>query len=212
MSDSKDKICLKAIAPRLLELMRSMKSTTSETIATMLINLLAVEAAGSFSQETVRRRIYDVINVLSATGVIEKDGKKLTWRGLNNPNAPSQDPSQNVPPSLLMKERNLHDKLRLLAAYKALIRKNFPQVRPSNGLPARVIIFGTTCREIQASKEEDHEIKIEMAHKPSCYFSPADIIARIPFSYEEIQSVFEANAYFKKYAKEVLAEMYGIPE
>ena len=81
-NEGKDKVCLKAIAPRLMEIMREMGTTNSENLAAILINKLVIENQNANSQDTVKRRIYDVINVLTAAGIIEKVGKKLTWRGM----------------------------------------------------------------------------------------------------------------------------------
>ena len=83
-NDSKDKICLRSIAPKLMGLMREIKQTSSESLATMLIQRLFIENQNMNAHDTVKRRIYDVINVLSAAGIIEKDGKKLIWHGLND--------------------------------------------------------------------------------------------------------------------------------
>ena len=83
-NDTKDKICLKSIAPKLMELMREIRTTTSESLASMLIQRLFIENQNMNAHDTVKRRIYDVINVLSAAGIIEKVGKKLTWHGLND--------------------------------------------------------------------------------------------------------------------------------
>ena len=96
-NEGKDKVCLKSIAPRLMEVMREMGTTTSENLAAILINKLVCENQNANSQDTVKRRIYDVINVLSAAGIIEKVGKKLTWKGMKSfGSAPSQQASSSA--------------------------------------------------------------------------------------------------------------------
>ncbi|EAX96293.1 hypothetical protein TVAG_264170 [Trichomonas vaginalis G3] len=210
MTENKDKVCLKALAPRLLELLLELGETTSESIATILINNLIQENPHSFSQETVRRRIYDVINVLSATGIIEKDGKKLNWRGLKrqNPGAEAeQAPKPNAPSPLVLKQRSLFLKLRILAAYKALIQKNFPNRKPPNALPARVMVFGTASNEIKTTRLGRHEIKIELRERPTHFFSPTDIILHVQFPPQLIHDLLEINPLFAKYSKEVIDHM-----
>ena len=95
-NEAKDKICLKAIAPRLMELMREIGTATSESLATMLINKLVYENQNLNAQDTIKRRIYDVINVLSAAGIIEKVGKKLTWHGLKGYGTSFSQPGTTV--------------------------------------------------------------------------------------------------------------------
>lgn len=212
MNENKDKVCLKAIAPRLLDLMREIKSTTSENLATLLINQLALENPNGFSQETVRRRIYDVINVLSATGIIDKDGKKLSWGGAKTASpAPTGDPQRpNIPMNLLIKERKLYKNLAVLAKYKAIVSRNFPQIKPEGALPLNIILFGTNLK-LETSREGE-SVKLQIPTKPLLYWSPSDLIIKADIPTEDIQRILEINPIFKKYTKNVIEELNRIRE
>ena len=119
-SDTKEKICLKAIAPRLMDLMREIGTATSESLATMLINKIVYENPNLNAQDTIKRRIYDVINVLSAAGIIEKVGKKITWRGIKGYGSLFAQPSA-VP-----------------------IKHIFPMLPPPAGMPNYPLLTSTT--------------------------------------------------------------------
>mmetsp|Transcript_33530 Transcript_33530/g.98796 ORF Transcript_33530/g.98796 Transcript_33530/m.98796 type:complete len:393 (-) Transcript_33530:465-1643(-) len=40
--------------------------------------------AKGYDEKNIRRRVYDALNVLMAMDIIEKEGKKITWKGLPN--------------------------------------------------------------------------------------------------------------------------------
>jgi hypothetical protein len=38
-----------------------------------------------YDEKNIRRRTYDVLNVLAATDIISKDKKEIKWKGLSTP-------------------------------------------------------------------------------------------------------------------------------
>ena len=132
----KNKICLKALAPHTMELIRDLKSTTSEDIATCIIEKLTFQHPGLKGQDTIKRRIYDVINVLSAAGVIDKVGKQIIYQGTSpffkSIPVNSSVLSENDINRIKNKEKLLESKIALLTLFKALIQRNFKASLGSN--------------------------------------------------------------------------------
>jgi hypothetical protein len=71
------RLCLKMLTPRISEVMRDLVTTTSEDIASTIITKYFRLNPNVTGQDPICRRIYDVINVLSAAGVIDKVGKQV---------------------------------------------------------------------------------------------------------------------------------------
>ena len=145
MSAEASRICLKTLAPMTLQVMRELGNTTSEDLATVIINNIMRKQPGLTGQETIRRRIYDVINVLSAAGVIDKVGKQLIWHGYQGANvAPIVLPGSGEDEQrILAKEQVLRDKVSLLTLYKALLNRNFKRgTTPPDSVSLPAIIVG----------------------------------------------------------------------
>lgn len=64
------------------EVVSSHQSTSYKEVAVKLIKKLIVSRGSDRLREekNVRRRVYDAINVLIAAGILEKHGKRVTWR------------------------------------------------------------------------------------------------------------------------------------
>lgn len=218
-SEGKDKVCLKAIAPRLTDLMRELGNATTDGVVTMLINRIVVENNNSISQDTVKRRIYDVINVLSAAGIIEKSGKKLIWHGLNvmNPKREQADrpaemepkPSEKTPEqeSLETKEKYLYSKIKRLVLYKTLIQRNTTVPRPENAISLPSIIIGFASDEtVKTEKKEKYSLDVT-ASQPKLYLSPAEILDKLPIEREKVEKMLSKNPLFRPYAENVLGNL-----
>lgn len=146
-SPNSAKICLKGLAPRTMEVLRELGTTSSEDTATIIINKLMATNPELTGQDTIRRRIYDVINVLSASGIIDKVGKQITWHGykpiierrLANPEG-----SNPLEKRIAAKEAKLRDNIHYLILYKVLISRNLKLEKPENAINGthQVIFFG----------------------------------------------------------------------
>mmetsp|Transcript_26558 Transcript_26558/g.61152 ORF Transcript_26558/g.61152 Transcript_26558/m.61152 type:complete len:248 (-) Transcript_26558:1027-1770(-) len=58
--------------------------TSYNEVADELVDEFLAEFAGGsgFDEKNIRRRIYDALNVLEAVGIISKEKKEITWKGL----------------------------------------------------------------------------------------------------------------------------------
>jgi hypothetical protein len=194
---SQSRLCLKALAPHTVEVLRELGTTTSEDIATMIITRLMRTNPNLSGQETIRRRIYDVINVLSAACVIDKVGKQIIWRGGSRASVQSASTSGSAEEDerrILSKENILRDKVTLLTRYKALIRRNFVRTPSSDALQLPVILIGIhdTNRTTFTQSLNRCELQIRSGADLS-FLGPSDILAKIGLPKDSIRSLLELS-------------------
>jgi len=204
--ENKDRICLKEISSHLCSLMREIKKSTCENIASMLISQMTVINTNLTGQETIRRRIYDVINVLSAAGIIDKSGKQLVWNGFgslstNHPPAAKKNQEDH---DFGIKEHKICQKVHTLTIYKALIHRNMVTHKPIGSVHFPLILIGI-------SKSSDTRINhisgcshLEItSDRPRFFYSPFDILMRLPLDSAIIKKLIEASPELEKFARDV---------
>jgi hypothetical protein len=134
---------------------------------------------------TLRRRVYDVLNVFCATGIVAKDNKILRYQPRGCVLAPldPQNPVQQAKERLLVKEAVLAEKGRLMILYKLLIRENCQRKRPSTAvqLPSLFAGFrdvgnGEVKRSLDCSRLE------VVATSPPKFFSPMNVLGELRFA------------------------------
>jgi hypothetical protein len=203
---SASRLCLKALAPHTFEVMRELGTGTSEDIATLILNRLMGTNPALSGQETVRRRIYDVINVLSAAGVIDKVGKQIIWRGSQRPFIPL--PTGSIADvRISSKEALLRDKVALLALHKALLKRNFVRQPGPDAVSLPVILIGikdpSKTTFTQSLNRTDLEIK---STRDLVFLSPSDILFRAAVSRESARSILALSPELARYGQRLLDE------
>jgi hypothetical protein len=194
------RLCLKTLARHTLEVMKEVTTATSEDLATLTVRRLKISGVGTTGEETIRRRIYDVINVLSAAGVIDKVGKQLVWHGSRPslPPIPSATPGMTPSDSrILSKEKCLRDKMTLLILYKALVHRNFVRrVVPDTAMFFPAIIIAVRGKSEDMIKQFSNQWELEIRTSPEItFFSPKDILAKIGLP---LESILQHSAIYTK--------------
>jgi hypothetical protein len=138
------RICLKSLAPITAETIRELHTTTCEELANHVVAKLghhAVNGSDPVSGHAViRRRVYDVINVLTAAGIAAKDGKWLTWLGVVEG---ATEPVVVDEAQLLdTRQRQLEEKMAQLLLYKMLLQRNWGVERPPRAVSLPTIVVG----------------------------------------------------------------------
>ena len=207
-SQGQNRLCLKSLAPRTLEVMRELGSTTSEDLATVIIQRLMRTQPNLTGQETIRRRIYDVINVLSAARVIDKVGKRLMWHGCPAPSAPAANYGTPEDDSrVLAKEKMLRDKVTLLTLYKALLNRNFMRgAAPPDAVSLPAIIVGIREPEKAAVTQpmDGCELEIRADNRNLSFLAPSDILQRLKFSQEFIRNILACSPELARFGTQLL--------
>ncbi|KAK8833990.1 hypothetical protein M9Y10_025551 [Tritrichomonas musculus] len=205
----KNKICLKNLAPHTMELIRDLKTTTSEDIATCIIEKLTFQNPGLKGQDTIKRRIYDVINVLSAAGVIDKVGKQIIYQGTSpffksipvNSSVLSESDIKRIQ----NKEKLLESKIALLTLFKALIQRNFILPEPENRIKLPAILVGVKEPSSTILKHPLVRTEIEFTSKePMVFLAPSEVLMKINLPKESIKAFLEASPDYARYAQSLL--------
>jgi hypothetical protein len=205
------RLCLKTIAPHTLEVMRDLGTSTSEDIATIMINNYKRTNPNLSGQDTIRRRIYDVINVLSASGIIDKVGKQIVWRGgRRTVVAPPRAAlgSDACEERVRMKEQMLSDKVKLLTLYKVLIKRNFVRERPSDAMILPVILLGIKDPGKATFTQSVNPCELEIKSGQGMhFFAPGDILRKISLSKQSIERILALSPELLRYGISLLREI-----
>jgi hypothetical protein len=188
--------------------MRDLGTTTSEDIANIIIEKTMRSDPNIRIQDTIRRRIYDVINVLSAAGVIDKVGKQLVWQGRHQPQRSgvfTGDMVNNDETRIGGKEKLLREKIGLLTRYKALLRRNFSRPPKADAISLPVILIGIT-EPTQASLTQPLDrCELDIRSKnPLSFLSPAEILQRIDLPKDSIREILSASPDYMRYGSHLL--------
>lgn len=209
-ANQKSKVCLKSLAPNTMNVIRKLQRTTPEVIANIIIQQLTNEHPNMNGQETIRRRIYDVINVLSAAGVIDKVGKQIIYQGTSRyfNTLPTPHPYLKDEDSqrIRKKEKQLEEKIVLLTLFKSLIQRNYPIAEPPQGSkPLPQIIIGINEQSSMNLKYPQSRSELELSTKHKMIFlAPSDMLKRLHFPKTSIKAFLEASPDYARYAQSLL--------
>jgi hypothetical protein len=159
------------------------KTTTFSKVADQVVAALGQHEVGSASeQQTLRRRVYDVLNVFCAAGLVTKDSKAITLRPISAPPSMPSEATQPVRSRLAIKEATLIERAQLLIYNKLLIDRNRRRMRPPFAvqLPAIFVAFkdvgnGEIKRALDGGKLEI------VANSAPLFFSPMNVFQLLQF-------------------------------
>jgi hypothetical protein len=205
------RLCLNALAPHTLDVMRELETTTSEDIANMIIDKLTRTTPSRSSQKTIRHRIYDVINVLSAAGVVDKVGKQIVWHGGRQaPNArPNAAPraTGDDDARIAAKERMLRDKVSLLTLYKALIKRNFAHEPTADVLGLPVILLGIKDAAQITFTQSLNRCELEVRSTGGLVFmAPSEILQKINLERKTVKGILDLSPELARYGTQLLQD------
>jgi hypothetical protein len=178
---------LKAISHRVKMELEARGHMTLPELTSCLISEQAAQGE-SFPDETLRRRIYDVVTVFDVIGYVQKTQKSLDWVGRLIRDDQSLRPQiETVTRKLDHKLEILRHKVQLLFLYTALVAANRHFAKPSNAITFPAIVLG--CKmgaRVSVSKRSNRQITIDCPRRPEL-FSPFDILTCKSFSEEDAE-------------------------
>ena len=172
------------------ELIRIHESSYQDMTKIIIRNLK--QKSIKFSENTIKRRVYDIMNVLISSGCLKKRQYANTyfWIGFSNI-LPNQKEIENqiIKSRIFSKKDQLNSKIRLLIAYKQLILQNSFRTRPYSSIHMPAIAIGLlpqsdcqTDQTLPIQNSTNTEIVIKSSGRISV-FSPSEIINMIPIKY-----------------------------
>jgi hypothetical protein len=180
-------LCLRNVASLVLSIVEKAKTTTFSGVADQILAAIGPAEAGSASeQRTLRRRVYDVLNVFCAVGLVTKDSQGITFqRTCVSCRVSSSDGAQQVKSRLAVKEGLLVEKANMLLSHRLLIERNQKRRRPPTAVQLPLIFVAFKDAERGEIKRALDGGKLEIvAESPPMFFSPMNLFQTMPFTVE----------------------------
>lgn len=147
-------IGLKVISEYVLDVLKSNHAITVDDIYTQVHKTLSQTPAHQVvSLDAIKRRIYDVINIFHAAGIVDKQDKLIIFHMPQNSSPRTEEQQQT---KIQFKEQLLLDQLFILNLFKSLVVRNSQMDEPEhiNSLPA-VIIGTQNLHETETTVSKD---------------------------------------------------------
>ena len=189
-------VSLSAISGPVLEIVKSKGPLSFPEVADEFIASQGLDGLSKEKQEkSVKRRIYDVLNVLLACNLVMKDEQKKVSIYTPNANQTTPDlvPKEEVKKlhknRVQEKTKILIGKTRLLIYYQLLIARNQSMLRPAGNVQMPVIVVGYPSQDGTIRRSFDgHELTISSSISP-LFFSPENIFKKLKFD-QKIQITY----------------------
>jgi hypothetical protein len=137
------------------------------------------------SERTVRRRVYDVLNVFVAAGFIQKEGKRILCGRDTDSRVPSR--SESIRETVESRQTALADKVRLLVGWRLVIERNRRLPRPLKAVPLLHTLFVgfAHCRGGGYDQGLDGRSIAIHAESQPLFFSPTEVIGKMGFTRQQ---------------------------
>lgn len=198
---------LSALSSVILSIIRAKQTTTFSEVADLVIQNYNTNIDNG-NDKTTRRRVYDVLNVFLAAGLIIKESKNIHIVHSQNSKA-SMVPDEDK--QLYSKCEQLREsvirKLKAYLLYRSLIERNQSKNRPSGSiqLPAIFIEFPNDKGVSELSLDQK-TLEINAEQHPS-FYSPVDVLSNINLSIDSQRELVRKTPLISKLEPFVFPEM-----
>jgi hypothetical protein len=179
----------------ILTIMKTQPLSTFQEVADEVVREVGSEIGDSENERTLRRRVYDVLNVFVAAGLVEKDGKTVRYRG----SAVCESCGSSVN-SLRQKVHNLEidlqSKVRVLIGWELMVFRNRVSCEsPSLKVPVKeTFFFGFRESSVEYYDQALDGRKITIhCHSSPGLFSPLEVIDKVGFNEEDRFRILEQH-------------------
>jgi hypothetical protein len=170
---------LTSLAPKVLQHLQLSQATTFPAAADYVLQEIQADES---DKRTIRRRVYDILNVFLACNFIEKSRSSIQLKNSRLPNV-TPDPRQETVDE---KKGDLARKLRMLVLYRCIINRNRHVHRPPGSVHLNAIFVGFPPSESGTASRSLDGKSLEVASDAApMYFSPMDVMDKFSFSLEE---------------------------
>ena len=185
-------LSLTKLSSKIFSIMKTQQKTTFAEVADIILNENKDQV---IEERTLRRRVYDILNVLCAANMITKDDKKIYFHSpdMLGKSMAYTDTYKQAQDRVTMKQNDLMEKVRQLLFFKLLINrnKNFQRCEKAIQLPTILIGFSNVSNG-DISKSLDGKNLVVASTSPPQFFSPLNVFDAIGFSPEEKAAVIRS--------------------
>ena len=184
---------LRDISAMVKEKIKAAQKTTYNEIADEMLLELKTDTHDKSAQETLKRRIYDVITVLSVVGYIEKSkNKRIEWVGNDASSSATAEVTRRRI-RLESKRENFKYRVKMLLLYKCLIEMHRQQPRPRNAISLPIVIGRTVGDRLEVERRGPRELVISSGKDIPYTFSPLDVFHQMSFPDEIVRTVYDST-------------------
>ena len=187
-------MCLSRVAALVFSSLKEKQQTTFSDVADSIVNQTSnLNIESSNDQRTMRRRVYDVLNVLCAAGFVTKDQRIIKFHPdiFNSTPSSSSIELKSAQKRVEKKNEQLVEKVWQILFYKLLFERN-KKLQNSNAinltktihLPALFVGFDDLGNGGENRSLDGTKLEIFAKSKPH-FFSPMDIFRLMNFSKQE---------------------------
>ena len=179
-------LSLTNMATSVFSILEQRESTSFSEVADLIVDSIGQNADfdSSNEQRTLRRRVYDVLNVFFAAGFVVKENKTIKF--VQSAKRRNTEVLVQARERLQLKKKVLADKLRLLIFHKLVIARNAQRARPLDAVQLPCIFVGFTDIGNGEITKTLNGLQLQIvAESPPLFFSPMNVFETLGFSIEE---------------------------
>ena len=208
VKSQKKKFGLKNISLYVLETIKSLRKTTRDEIANKL--LFDFDEENKTNQDTLRRRVCDVVIVLASLGLVTLVGKDIVYNSdvqIKDINENSDDPEIKAM-NMEEKKKILKEKICLLTFYKSIIKRNiFSNEEPNKKYHLPAIVVGVEdVSQSDVSLSKDKKNLIFSSKESITNISINELMKRIGIKPESFSEFLETSYEYKKYIDDIIVQ------
>jgi hypothetical protein len=169
----------------ILSVLKSRENTSFQEVADAVVSGIG-DPMDTNSERTVRRRVYDVLNVFMAAGFIERDAQTRAI-AFTQTHSQGESPVDLRHKVVKSKRVQLADKVRMLIGWRLLMQRNMARPPPDRPIPLRHTLFIGFARYNGAgcSQGIDRRTVALRAESSPIFFSPMELIAKLGFTVDQ---------------------------
>jgi hypothetical protein len=196
-SQRDEKHSLTVMSATVLSVLRAKQSASFADLAADVVQIFGRNNPDEeINERTITRRVYDVLNVFVAAGVVKKEGNliRIPTEQRMAPGAQDGDEIRAVKARLALKEAALLEKARLLLYYRLIIQRNQSQARPLAAFELPVICVALRDTKNGHARRTLNGSRLEIVTKADpMFFSPMELFDQLKFSVESQMALARAT-------------------
>lgn len=175
VSPFQERFGMKNISPVVLSVIARAKSAQQEEVVREVLEQLS-STMKMESLETLKKRIYDSIQILSAAELILKVGKTLVYKGrpLKLPDPSSID--RETEERIAEKKTRLLKKIKILTRYEAIIAVNTQKTKDDSSISLPFIIIGIRDQDAKIIQTIDRKCLTFESNSVANFLSPMEVL------------------------------------
>jgi hypothetical protein len=172
-------LCLSNMASMIINILKETEITTFPDMAEKVIVAMGPDDSNGNNGRTLRRRVYDVLNVFLAVGFIAKENKQITYQQPAAIRAPLGN-ADEIQERVRCKELGLTDNIKMFIAWRCLIERNRTRARPETAVPVHKTLFigFKHCSGGYERLFDGRSLSIR-ANSPPEFFSPMNVLDKM---------------------------------